>query len=207
MSNLVVDTLMAEHRRIETMLFCLKKYVADLAGGKSVEPTDLKKFVDFVKYYSDRLHHLKEEDLLFKAMVDNGFPADEGPIGVMLMDHEEGRGYVRILASYATEPVAPWNAQDLEAMTHAALSFCGLLSSHIEKEDQVLYPMATQALPGATQMELTQQFEAFRAEHADELRKYEALSDELFARYGTGYQPQVSCGGGGFSCGSANRCH
>src|ERR1035437_4326157 len=98
MSFSAIDTLMTEHRRIEKMLFCLGKYADGLAAGKSVDPADLAKFVDFLRNYSDLLHHLKEENMLFKAMIDNGFPGDGGPIAVMLSDHDECREYVQILA-------------------------------------------------------------------------------------------------------------
>lgn len=174
MSSAVIDTLMSEHRRIEKVLFCLMKYVDGASPKMIANRSDLEKFVDFIRNYSDRLHHLKEEDLLFKAMVSNGFPEEDGPIAVMLSDHEECRRYVKILASES----------DIQKLVHAARSFCELLTQHIHKEDQILYPMALQILPGDRQMVLSEQFDSFREANLDDLRKYEKLADDLFSRYG-----------------------
>lgn len=188
MSVSVIDTLMSEHRRIEKMLFCLTKYVNDLTAQKSVDQSDLKKFSDFLRNYSDRMHHFKEEDLLFKAMIENGFPDDDGPIAVMLSDHKEGRGYVKVLASCTAGPDLNWSKNDIQKIAHAAHSFAGLLAQHIQKEDQILYPMALQILPGDAQMTLSENFDAFRSEHSADLQKFEKISNELFSRYGAGYE-------------------
>ncbi|MGD0266766.1 MAG: hemerythrin domain-containing protein, partial [Candidatus Methylomirabilota bacterium] len=42
---------------------------------------------------STQCHHGKEENLLFKTMVDRGFPRQGGPIAVMLHEHETGRSF------------------------------------------------------------------------------------------------------------------
>ena len=78
-------------------------------GGDDRE--ELSRFVRFIREFADARHHGKEEDILFRAMVAAGFPADGGPIAVMLMDHEAGREHVRVMAGRAGQ-AAPWTAGD-----------------------------------------------------------------------------------------------
>ncbi len=44
------------------------------------------KAVQFPCTFADRCHHGKEENLLFKTMVDRGFPREAGAIAVMLLE-------------------------------------------------------------------------------------------------------------------------
>ena len=50
--------------------------------------------MEFIATFADHNHHGKEEDILFPAMEKAGFPRDGGPVGVMLMEHTQGREYV-----------------------------------------------------------------------------------------------------------------
>jgi hemerythrin-like domain-containing protein len=60
---------------------------------------DWKKALDFIRHFADECHHFKEEQVLFPAMEEHGIPKEGGPIGMMLIEHEEGRGYVRDMAA------------------------------------------------------------------------------------------------------------
>ena len=53
--------------------------------------------VDFIRNYADRFHHAKEEDVLFEALVDNGMPQENSPVAAMLMEHDQGRSFVRAM--------------------------------------------------------------------------------------------------------------
>ena len=51
--------------------------------------------INLIRNFADGTHHAKEEDLLFPLMGEKGFSPDNGPVAVMLHDHEEGRNYVK----------------------------------------------------------------------------------------------------------------
>ena len=84
-------------------------------------------------------HHQREEDVLFPVMEEMGI---EGPPHVMRMEHVELRREkraLRVLADRAgTEPVESWRAE----LAELSPRLVGGLSSHIGKENEVLYPMA-----------------------------------------------------------------
>ncbi|MGI6450729.1 MAG: hemerythrin domain-containing protein [Desulfitobacteriia bacterium] len=42
----------------------------------------------------DKCHHGKEENFLFKELVNKGVPNEGGPVGAMLQEHVQGRDYI-----------------------------------------------------------------------------------------------------------------
>ncbi len=119
--------------------------------------------MEFIQVFADKCHHGKEEDLLFKEMEAAGFPRDRGPVGVMLHEHEQGRGYVRNMK----DGVAKLKAGDKKSalvIAKNAMDYVSLLSQHIEKEDNILYPMAEDRLPEAKLKELENEFEKVEKE-------------------------------------------
>ena len=141
-----IETLMNEHRMIERVLDGLVAFADEIHRKGSTEKEELGRFVTFVREFADACHHGKEEDILFAAMVEHGFPRNGGPIAVMLHEHDQGRGLVRILRDRAEQPAA-WSDADRQEIAEVAGGFADMLRGHIHKEDAILYPMAEQHLP------------------------------------------------------------
>jgi len=179
--NKSIENMMAEHRLIEQVLGALDTLANRLQQGLPVPRTDVARFALFFREFADRLHHGKEEDRLFVKMNENGFPREFGPVGVMLMEHDAGREHVRALAK-AGEGTGPLSeAEELDVAEHA-LAFVPLLLAHIQKEDNILYPMAQQALPPAAMEALDRectQFEQATDLAATLVAAYPADADRL----------------------------
>lgn len=187
-----IQTLMHEHRVIEQVLGSLVTFTARLQRGEAEERAPLSDFAAFFSNFADRCHHGKEEDLLFAAMTRHGFPAETGPIAVMLAEHVEGRRCVGELAR-AGEGACALTPEEKAAVIAAAGTFVPLLRAHIQKEDQILYPMASQHVPAEVMDELARQFDEFEAKvmGAGEHERFHALADALIAAY----PPSLPSGG------------
>jgi hemerythrin-like domain-containing protein len=181
-----IERLMVEHRTIEAVMDALDAFVA--RGQPDRHHADLGRFAFLLREFADAWHHGKEEDILFAAMVDVGFPRNSGPIAVMLQDHDEGRGHVRALAALAAADTS-WTDQQRAAVATHAHAFTALLRAHIRKEDQILYPMALQHLPEGAMAAVAQRFDAFEAgpdgDRAQRARELQDLAEELCRRHGT----------------------
>jgi len=120
--------LVDEHVLIKRLLALIPRLVAgvDLRSkeGERLARGGLK----FIRTYADKYHHAKEEDILFKYF-DGGLDV----IKVMLQDHVTGRGHVK----GADEALA---AKDGAAAAEHFLAYRELLTEHIKKEDEILYP-------------------------------------------------------------------
>jgi hemerythrin-like domain-containing protein len=180
-----IETLMTEHRLIERVIEGLTAFAAETSRRTSDDKAELARFVTFIRDFADGAHHGKEENVLFAAMVEAGFPREAGPIGVMLAEHHEGRRQVGILRRLA-EQETPWTAADRAALVEAAEGYGGLLRQHIHKEDAILYPMAEARLAPDAQDDVDGKCAAYDQAHAAHHERLAALGEELVGRHAPG---------------------
>lgn len=137
-----------EHEVILRALALLEHVGGRLESGQPVNRQALGWLIEFFRTFADRCHHGKEEQHLFPALERHGLPKDSGPLGVMLHEHTEGRAFVRAIAE-GDDATAAW------AIRH----YAALLRAHIDKENNVLFPLAEQVLPEEEQHALLSAFE------------------------------------------------
>jgi len=178
------DTLKNEHRAILLMLEVAESVSRKLEAGEKVPAEHLNKIVGFIQGFADKCHHAKEEDLLFPAMEKTGVPRQGGPIGVMLVEHTEGREYVRKMKE-ASEKYAAGDRTAGLRFAENARQYAALLSQHIHKEDNILYPIADARLSPQTQVGLEKDFERVEEEvvGAGKHEEYHRLLEKLEKTY------------------------
>jgi hemerythrin-like domain-containing protein len=98
-----------------------------------------EKLVDFIQNYADRYHHEKEENILFRILDDPEVLSHCNPVPQMLYEHEQGRECVAGM-------IQSLGDKDFKLFCENASAYGILLSQHIYKEDNILYPMAEQNL-------------------------------------------------------------
>lgn len=136
------EALTREHRIIERALRVLER----LTDEDSPAVERLEGVVEVLRVVGDRCHHGKEEQVLFPALAEVGHGPQDGPVGAMLVDHEEGRA---LLTELEDEAVALRAGRgDPRRIARAGARYAALLRDHIEREDEVLFPMADELLAG-----------------------------------------------------------
>jgi hemerythrin-like domain-containing protein len=176
------QTLRHEHDAILRMLDATEETARQLAAGEPVEPRILDGLLEFFRMFADQCHHGKEEDLLFPKLQEKGMPREMGPIGVMLLEHDQGRALVRQMNQAASDykkgqtgAAARWS--------DAARAYAELLREHIAKENNILFVMAERMLTAEEQRELAAQFESAELEKmgAGTHERLHVLMDKLCA--------------------------
>lgn len=123
-----LKTLVDEHTVIKRLLALVPRIVENLDVARENDRQLVLDSIDFIQSYADRYHHAKEEDILFKAFDEN--------LEILKSMHEEhriGRGHVQAVL----DALEAGNNQ--EAGDHLT-SYGQLLTGHIKKEDEILYP-------------------------------------------------------------------
>jgi hemerythrin-like domain-containing protein len=171
------EVLSDEHRVIERVLAAVGKLLT-VPPAQSL--SHWKKALDFISNFADQCHHLKEEKLLFPAMEAHGIPLEGGPIGVMLMEHEEGRSHVRAMRA-AVEGLERGETGGVESLLSHARGYLRLLKEHIQKEDEILFRIADDCIPAAEQTALLKSFEEHETREmgAGVHEKYLKIAEEL----------------------------
>ncbi|MBI4573980.1 MAG: DUF2249 domain-containing protein [candidate division NC10 bacterium] len=156
------QVLKDEHDLILQALDALERKIAALETGAAPDRAYFEKAVEFLRTFADKCHHGKEENLLFKTMVDRGFPLQGGPIAVMLSEHDTGRAFIRGMADGAAglgkDPSAT------QQIIQSGRGYIQLLRAHIDKENTILFPLADHVLTPEDQEHLGKEFERFEAE-------------------------------------------
>ena len=165
-----------EHRVIERVIGAVEKLAEGPVGA--LEPW--KKALDFFRNFADQCHHVKEEKVLFPALEAQGIPSEDGPVGMMLMEHEEGRSFVRAMLAAITLIEAK-NEAAKESLMSSAQAYCRLLREHIQKEDEILFRMADEVISAEEQEKLSAAFAQHEAEEmgAGIHEKYLKIATEL----------------------------
>lgn len=174
------DILSSEHRVIERLIASLEIESSKLEHGQAVRPGFFVEATDFIKGFADGCHHRKEEGVLFTTMNKYGMPTQGGPIGMMLYEHEQGRGFTRGLREAALK-LEGGDRTAIPAVLQNARGYAALLKQHIMKEDNILFPMAGQVIPEAQHAQVLTDFEHVEHDETGEgvHEKYLALVDKL----------------------------
>jgi hemerythrin-like domain-containing protein len=157
------EHLKIEHESVLKMIEILEAIAQKLDKGENFWVSDLEAALDFLRIFVDKCHHGKEENILFPKLVEIGIPNEGGPVGMMLHEHVIGRGYIAGFAA-GTEKYKAGDRQAAADITSNIRGYGELLTSHIFKENNVLYKMADMHLTAQQQTELLANFEKLENE-------------------------------------------
>ena len=127
----LIDRLEAEHRLIDAVAGSLLAWAKQ--GGP---PADLERYLTFLRNFVREVHHRREEEVLFPALVEHAeVPGDRGPLAVLRREHHE-------LDALLAAVEAPGDRSLPEAVT----AIVHHIWEHIDKESSVLLPAARRRL-------------------------------------------------------------
>lgn len=179
MNNTPTAVLEREHDYIQRVVAALvRQSVAIEAGGEPDLPF-LERAVDFLRTYSDRCHHGKEEEILFPLLEQRGVPGSGCPLGALRHDHVAGRVLVTDLAN-TVEDRKNGHAVAAETLVAALRGITDLYPGHIWKEDYLLFPMTGKVLTEDDLAEIARTFEEFdRTMGWAVIRRCEGFAEDL----------------------------
>ncbi len=140
-----------EHKNILKLIEILDKECNELESGKKINESFLREIIFFIKNYADKFHHAKEEDILFKELCKPETKMHCNPVEQMLHEHKQGRSFVKGVEDGLEE-------DNKNKIIENARGYVNLLREHIYKEDNILYPMADEALNKKTQESISEKF-------------------------------------------------
>lgn len=155
------DDLREEHRAVKLMLRILGGVCQNIETGRSVKQEHLEELIEFMRVFVDKCHHTKEEAYLFPEMEKSEIPDSRELIISLKKEHEEGRHYVSRIEKEVSEKE---EHRALSTMVENSRAYIQLLTLHIDKEENNLFPMADACLSQAVQEKLLEAFEVVETE-------------------------------------------
>lgn len=177
-----IEILVGEHDSILKMIEVTRTILN--TDDERINLEHIEQIVDFIKNFADKYHHLKEEDILFLEMEKYGMSREVGPIAMMLHEHNEGRNYIK-LAGENIEKFKNGERSAFEQIKYNLLNYCDLLTNHIAKENNILYPMSERILPANVQASMSEIFDRTNASTVNNeyFDKYLKLVNQLSVIY------------------------
>jgi len=123
--------------------------------------------IDMIRSYADKFHHAKEEDILFKYFDENS-----DILKVMHEDHTHARSLVK-------EMLDALEKRDQKTIAKNLMAYRELLTEHIRKEDEILYPWMDNQLSTHQVGELFSKFDEADQQISVSTDKYENFIDRL----------------------------
>ena len=159
--------LVDEHAFIKQLISQIPALIKEFEENPENRSEMAKKSVEFICSYADKFHHAKEEDILFKY-----FDKNLDILKVILEDHETGRGHVRKIMEGLEK-------QDNTLISENLQNYKDLLTEHIKKEDEILYPWLDRNLTTNQIGELFSKFQDVKRQFGDGPKKYEEFVQNL----------------------------
>ena len=173
-----IDELLNEHEAVRLALKVLKKISHTIeTTGDIADTDDMAHLFEFLKTFVDQCHHGKEEELLFPALEKVGISCEGGPVGVMLKEHQQGRDLV-IKMKRAWAQYIEGDADAAGRFKRYSEDYIALLNFHIDKENNVLFPLARKHLQDNVLLELQVGFDRIETERVG-AGKHERFHDML----------------------------
>jgi len=132
--------LMIEHRLIERMLAIINRTLKLVEQMQVIDPLFVDLAVDFIRTYADRIHHGKEEDILFRKLENRNLSnADRQVMNELIEEHSFARKITKALVD-ANLQYRNGNDSALAAVTAQLRTLVEFYPKHIAKEDKVFFP-------------------------------------------------------------------
>ena len=163
--------LVDEHVLIKRWIALIPEFVENLDVESEKGRRLILDGIDMIRSYADRYHHAKEEDILFKY-----FDEDADIIKVMHEDHAHGRELVK-------EMLAALEKKDAKTIAANLMAYRELLTEHIRKEDEILYPWMDNQLSTHQVGELFSKFDEVDRQIDVSSVKYADFIDQLEKKF------------------------
>ena len=136
---LPIGPLMIEHRLIEKMITVMQKKVETWKQEERIDPEFIDVAVDFIRVYTDKCHHGKEEDILFRDLNKKNLSDEHKHIMEELVEeHQQGRKTVAEMVE-AKEQFMLGNKGMLPVILKCMKFMTDFYPKHIEKEDKKFF--------------------------------------------------------------------
>ncbi|MFX0077917.1 MAG: hemerythrin domain-containing protein [Candidatus Hermodarchaeota archaeon] len=167
-----LESLTKEHRLIAKAVSVTEAFRNVIDAGSPIRPQRYWKLVDFWSTYADIVHHGKEEQLLFPAIIEQSELSQYGAtIDKLVEEHMYLLGYISDLRRWA-RPMFTGDRAARERVIRSLDGYLELIAPHIKLEDEELFPAVADLLSKKELNELAKEFKALDARVSPNVHSY-----------------------------------
>ena len=167
-----LEHLVKEHRLIAKAVSVTEAFRNEIDAGGPIRPRRYWMLVDFWSTYADIVHHGKEEQLLFPAIIEQSTSSEHNAtIDKLVEEHMYLLGYISDLRRWA-RPMFTGDRAARERVIRCLDGYLELIGPHIKLEDEELFPAAVNMLSKKDLNKLAKEFKALDARVSPNVHSY-----------------------------------
>jgi len=172
-----IGALTIEHRLIERVVKLIGEEADAMLRRGKVNPAFVDTATDFFFTYADKVHHGKEEDILFAALGDKPLSDEHGrTINELIEEHVAVRKMVGQLL-LDKDRCMPGDASALNDAARSAKALAEFYPGHLAKEDKRFFRPSMEYFTQEERDEMLRQFAEFDGRQLH--RKYKGVVEDL----------------------------
>lgn len=179
----ISKNLRADQENIRRFLAVLGGASVELGRSKRAKPGFFILAHDYISGYIDQGFFRKEE-LLIKALVDGGFPSNEGPVFLLRTDQKKSRDAAALLINASKQWQAGSEGERIQ-VSWAASEYTSAMRQHLDRLKNLIFPLLEQNISEEDEQRIADginkvNFEGDPKSGAEKYQKIiESLEDEL----------------------------
>ena len=152
------DNLIIEHREISELLNIMS-IIADNIKSKDVfYPNDVEEIIDYLIIILDKSHQDKEDEVFYPELIMSGVPNDKAPLSIVNYEHTLAKHYLNEISSCVVN-CKIGNDFSGDLLADSLTNYVIVIQNHIQREEEIVFPMANEVLSEEKQNEISQKFE------------------------------------------------
>eukprot|EP00668_Euglena_longa_P029113 GGOE01036457.1.p1 GENE.GGOE01036457.1~~GGOE01036457.1.p1 ORF type:complete len:334 (-),score=67.33 GGOE01036457.1:465-1436(-) len=179
--------LVREHAVIEASIQAFRRALQGMDRGDGQLRADdalMQDFARYLRFVEDftRLHHQKEEEVLFKVLEEEGHLGLADTLQSLAHEHQVLSGLHAALKQCQ-------DSQNTRGMQQVGLELCAVLQQHIAQENAVLLPFASDRLSKEAMQRLPEGFRRVELQHP--CAELEAFAHGFVGKYAEADRPST----------------
>jgi hemerythrin-like domain-containing protein len=177
MTSKSTTLLLQDHKRLLQVLNVLDHMAASAKRGQTLDETHVKDVLEFLQDFGDAHHQGKEEAVLFPALLYGPNQKNYRELCALIFEHNRQRSLIEGLQDSAI-------TGKTEKFIFYATRLTGILRTHMQQEEDILFPLVEATLSPAEDDRVVTAMKAYDRQWQDrELLRLLGKLDRLEAEY------------------------
>ena len=178
------ENLIKEHKKINELLDIMSKIALKIKLNDVFYPNDVEEIVNYLLIIIENSHHGKEDDVFYPELISSGIAKDTAPLSIINYEHTISKSYLKDISSCVVN-CKIGNDFSGELLADSLTNYVVVIKNHIQREEEVIFPIANEVLSAEKQYEISQRFEDIEQKYFSKSLndQYTTLLNKLKIKY------------------------
>jgi hemerythrin-like domain-containing protein len=152
------DNLITEHKEICELLNIMSVIAENIKSKDVFYPNDVDEIIDSMIILLDKSHHGKEEDVFYPELILSGILKEKAPLSINNNEHMLAKRYLNEISSCVVNCKIGIDFSG-ELLADSLANCVDVIHNHIQREEEIVFPLANEAFSIEKQNEIYKKFE------------------------------------------------